>query len=124
MAEKIGVIVLSLLLPATEKVRVARERSQATADTTRLAFALAAYRAERKQYPATLSALAPTYVETIPDDVVTGKALIYKPSAEGYVLYSVGQNEIDDGGRLIWDHYADGETRGDDVGVRMPAQKK
>jgi hypothetical protein len=124
VAEKIGVIVFGLLLPASAKVREAQDRCQTTFDTTRFAFALAAYRDQHKAYPATLAALVPKYVAAEPHDVITGKPLIYKPSAEGYVLYSVGMNEIDDGGRLIGDKYQDGETRGDDVGVRMPARKK
>ena len=124
VTQKIGVIVLSMLLPASNKVCEARDRSQMTIDTLRLAFALAAYRDEHKQYPASLAVLASKYVATVPIDVITGKPLIYKPSAEGYVLYSVGTNEIDDGGRLLWDKYQDGETRGDDVGVRMPPRKK
>ena len=87
-------------------------------------FALAAYRADHKKYPNSLGDLAPKYLPTIPSDIFSGKALIYKLTETGYVFYSVGMNEQDDGGRLLSDKYEDGETRGDDLGVRMPTMKK
>ena len=34
-----------------------------------------------------------------PQDIFSGGALHYKPQADGYLLYSVGPNGIDDGGR-------------------------
>lgn len=124
VAEKIGHVVVGLLLPATEKVNFAYERSLQTLDNTRIAFALAAYRADHKKYPNSLGDLAPKYLPTIPGDIFSGKALIYKLTETGCVFYSVGMNEKDDDGRLLTDEYKDGETRGDDIGVRMPAMKK
>ena len=44
-----------------------------------------------------------------------GKPLIYKPTAKGYLFYSVGQNGKDDGGR-----WYDDDPPGDDPGVKMP----
>lgn len=124
MAEKIGQVVVNLLLPASEKVITASERSRQTLDNTRLAFALAAYRTDNKRYPNSLGDLAPKYLPTIPGDIFSGKALTYTMTETGYVFYSVGMNERDDGGRLLMDEYKEGETRGDDIGVRMPAMKK
>jgi hypothetical protein len=80
-----------------------------------LAFALAAYRAEHKRYPDRLDALAPRYLAEVPGDLFSGKALIYRPAESGYLLYSVGVNGRDDGGRGPTD-----TPRGDDVHVRMP----
>ena len=36
---------------------------------------------------------------SIPLHRFTGGALVYRPTADGYLLYSVGINEKDDGGR-------------------------
>ncbi len=80
-----------------------------------LAFALAAYRGEHKRYPDKLDVLAPKYLAKLPSDLFTGKALIYRPSKNGYLLYSVGLNGRDDGGRSSAD-----TPPGDDLPVRMP----
>jgi RNA polymerase sigma factor (sigma-70 family) len=80
-----------------------------------LAFALAAYRGEHKRYPDKLDVLAPTYLAEVPSDLFSGKALIYRPSENGYLLYSVGVNGLDEDGQG-----ADDTPRGDDLAIRMP----
>jgi hypothetical protein len=81
----------------------------------RLAFALAAYRGEHKRYPDKLDVLAPRYLAEVPCDLFSGKALFYRPSENGYLLYSVGVNGRDDGGRGSAD-----TPPGDDPHVCMP----
>ena len=51
----------------------------------------------------------------MPIDLFSGKPLIYRPGADRYVLYSVGFNGKDDGGRWYND-----DPPGDDPSVRMP----
>jgi hypothetical protein len=80
-----------------------------------LAFALAAYRGEHKRYPDRLDVLAPRYLAEVPSDLFSGKALIYRLGENGYLLYSVGVNGRDDGGRSFAD-----TPPGDDPHVRMP----
>jgi RNA polymerase sigma factor (sigma-70 family) len=80
-----------------------------------LAFALAAYRGEHRRYPDKLDVLAPEYLAEVPSDLFCGKALIYRPSENGYLLYSVGANGLDEGGQG-----ADDRPRGDDLAIRMP----
>ena len=47
-----------------------------------------------------LDALAPQFIETIPHDIIGGQPLHYRRTEDGqFVLYSVGWNETDDGGR-------------------------
>ncbi|MHC4092328.1 MAG: hypothetical protein ACYSVY_18995, partial [Planctomycetota bacterium] len=44
--------------------------------------------------------LVPQYLEAIPSDPYVGRPLCYRRQDSGdYLLYSVGPNEIDDGGR-------------------------
>jgi len=66
-----------------------------------LALALDIARAEHGQYPQNLESLMGRYIESLPVDPFSGKgkALIYRREGEGYVLYSVGWNLRDDGGR-------------------------
>jgi hypothetical protein len=113
--EFIGEVMISLLLPAFQKVREAQEHQEQKHGNLHLAFALAAYQKDHGRYPAKLDELAPKYLEKIPDDLFSGQPLIYKPTDKGYLLYSVGPNGIDDEGRG-----PDDEPRGDDFSVRMP----
>jgi hypothetical protein len=116
--EMIGNIMISLMLPAFDKVQGALERCEQGQRNLHLAFALAAYQRDHGQYPAKLEELTPKYVESIPDDLFSGNPLIYRLVDKGYLLYSVGPNGKDEDGRGNND-----EPRGDDLSVRMPAPK-
>lgn len=111
----IGDIAIGLLLPALHKVQEAWDRIEQTQHNLQLAFALAAYRSEQGQFPQKLDALAPKHLPAIPQDIFSGKALIYRPAADGYLLYSVGANGIDDRG-----HWHGDDPPGDDLRVQMP----
>jgi hypothetical protein len=51
--------------------------------------------------PDSLAALAPRFLETLPADLIDGQPLRYrKESAGGFILYSVGWNQKDDGGTI------------------------
>jgi hypothetical protein len=111
----IGQTLLSLLMPALEKYIEATDRTEQYQQNLQVVLALAAYRADKGSYPSRLDDLAPTYLAQVPGDLFSGKPLLYKPSKEGYLLYSVGINEKDDGGQGY-----DDEPRGDDLRIRMP----
>ncbi len=62
--------------------------------------ALERYRLAHGEYPKTLDALTPRYMETIPHDIIGGKPMRYRRTADGkFLLYSIGWNERDDGGQ-------------------------
>jgi hypothetical protein len=67
-------------------------------DLTRLALALAAYHAEKGEYPEMLDALAPDYLKTIPKDLFALQPIHYHREGKGYLLYSVGPEMKDHGG--------------------------
>jgi hypothetical protein len=90
------------------------EGGQARFDIARLVCALAAFRLETGRYPALLSELAPKYVPVVPKDVFSDKPLVYKRTAKGYLLYSVGPNMRDDGGEY------DSPSGKDDIAARAP----
>jgi hypothetical protein len=113
--KNIGDILITLLLPAQRKVQQAGDRIEQVERNLHTAFALAAYQRDRGKYPPKLDALVPAYLKNVPDDLFTGKALIYSTTGAGYLLYSLGVNAKDDGGQS----YAD-DPRGDDLTVRMP----
>ncbi len=115
VSKAIGDILLSLLMPAFQKVQSARDRAEQIERNLHIAFALAAYRADTGRYPAKLDDLAPKYLATVPADIFNGKPLIYKPTEKGYLFYSVGANGKDEEGR-----WYDDDPPGDDPRVRMP----
>jgi hypothetical protein len=68
-----------------------------------LAFALAGYRSDHGRYPHSLKELSPAYIADIPNDPFTDRDLVYQSKGTGYLLYSVGPNGRDDGGRNAMD---------------------
>ncbi len=108
---------IALLLPAVQQVGLAEGRVIQRMRNLELAFALAAYRADRDAYPDSLESLSPKYVAEVPNDLFTGQPLKYAKTAEGYRFYSFGDNEKDDEGRSH-----DDNPRGDDLVVRMPVK--
>jgi len=79
------------------------------------ALALACFRAEHGHWPSSLSELSPAFLKAVPMDVFSRDTLVYQPSDQGYLLYSVGINGRDDGG--IRDQKADK----DDIAAQVPA---
>ena len=90
-------------------------REEANYQLARLALALAAYQAAQGEYPARLEELAPHILKKLPKDPFSAAAFCYKRQAKGYLLYSVGWNGKDDGGR---DQQSD--PPGDDIVIRVP----
>ena len=113
--KQIGDVLVGLLVPAVRKVQQAHDRIAQAERNLQVAFALAAYRKDNGAYPTKLADLAPTYLAAVPGDLFAGQPIIYKPAEKGYLLYSVGPNGKDDGGRWYND-----DPPGDDPSVRMP----
>jgi hypothetical protein len=81
--------------PASKKFAYA----QNSVDLARVAIALERYRLAHGEFPESLDALAPQFLEKIPHDVINGQPLHYHRTDDGqFILYSVGWNEKDDGG--------------------------
>ena len=65
------------------------------------AIALKRYQLAHKTWPDSLNQLVPAYLPAVPLDPIDGQPLRYQKSAneaDGYTLYSIGVNGIDDGG--------------------------
>ena len=87
--------IMRKLYPVTER-KFLRAQGRRRALMTKLA--VLAYRHERGTLPADLAALVPDYLDSVPEDPFTGQALKYRRSPGGFVVYSVGEDEKDDGG--------------------------
>ena len=97
-AESFAAILFDEFMPAFAMQLIAEDRAAIRLELSRLAVALERHRLDRGEYPETLDALVPTYAKRIPSDPFSGKPLVYSRQPEGYVLYSIGPNNKDDGG--------------------------
>jgi hypothetical protein len=95
-------IFAKMLLPALQKAVQKSSRMQTYVDAARIACALERYRLAEGKLPDTLDALVPRFIDQIPTDVIDGKPLRWRRDGDGgYVIYSVGWNRTDDGGKLV-----------------------
>jgi len=63
------------------------------------AFALEQFRNQNNRLPKKLQELTPAFLDEAPQDPFTGMELLYRQLPKGYVVYSVGRDLIDDGGK-------------------------
>jgi len=62
--------------------------------------ALRCYKSERGSVPARLQDLVPKYISKVPQDPFSQGQMIYRPQAGAtWLVYSVGPDGVDDGGR-------------------------
>jgi hypothetical protein len=73
----------------------------------RVVVAMERYRREHgEQLPARPQSLVPDYLPALPIDPFSGQPLIVANEAHGYVVYSIGANRRDDGGRDVTEGFA------------------
>jgi hypothetical protein len=75
-------------------------------------LALRSHYAATGSYPAKLDDLSPRVLSPVPDDPYTDRPFLYRPSLEGFVLYSTGPKQTDAGGKFgcwpeVMQHRAD-----------------
>jgi hypothetical protein len=74
---------------------------QIKADEAQIVCALERYRLAHGNYPETLSALTPQFINELPHDIIGGQPLKYHRTSDGqFQLYSIGWNETDDDGKF------------------------
>jgi hypothetical protein len=84
---------------ALASTRAKAARLAAAQNVVITAIALKRYEIRHQKFPATLNDLTPDLLKTVPTDYMDGEPLRYRPNANGtYLLYSVGDNGVDDGG--------------------------
>ncbi|HEV3023824.1 MAG TPA: DUF1559 domain-containing protein, partial [Pirellulales bacterium] len=57
------------------------------------------HNADHGQPPEQLVTLVPEYLLAVPEDPFSGRTLIYRAESPNFVVYSVGRDRRDDGGR-------------------------
>ena len=85
-----------------ETVYLKEAMLEATILASRTGLACRLYKSQTGEYPENLGALVPGILAEVPVDPFTGKALIFRREGSGFIVYSLGSNEKDDGGRSTY----------------------
>jgi hypothetical protein len=64
-------------------------------------LALRGYQSEQGRVPTGLEELVPKYLQWAPTDPFGGRPLIYRAQGGNWLLYSVGEDGVDDGGKPV-----------------------
>lgn len=92
-------LLAKLALPVYSSILLRTAGAHVSLQQTAVACAIERFRLRNGEFPETLDALLPTYLTAPVRDVFSGESLRYKRHADGtYLLYSIGWNEVDDGG--------------------------
>ena len=103
---------IGILLSALSHAVITTEQTTQLRDATLVAIGLELYRREHNRWPATLDAIVPQWLPEVPPDRFDGSPVRYALIDGKPVVYSIGTDRDDDGGRAAV--LADG-TRDDNV---------
>lgn len=94
--------VAGALVPNAVTTMFKRATLDAMFETARIGMACKIYKNLHGDFPEDPAELASEILETIPVDPFTGHSYIYKKQDSGFIVYSIGSNLRDDGGRGTW----------------------
>jgi len=90
----------TFMIPAVSSVVSKAGVAQTLAQNATLACAVERYRLAHGKLPEKLDALVPQFIAQLPRDVIDGQPLRYRlDGSHGFVIYSIGWNQKDDGGQ-------------------------
>ena len=89
----------SMILPGVTWITLHEAESDANLRLAQTAIALEQFRLAEGRLPEHLAELAPQFLPAVPADPFDGQPLRYHRLDTGYVVYSVGRDKQDDGGR-------------------------
>ena len=88
----------AILMVPSSRSRATRDIAIAQLAGVRTLVALRVYHDRYDRYPQTLTDLRDKLGWKLPQDIFSGKDLIYKPQGHGFILYSIGPDLTDSGG--------------------------
>ncbi|MGB2809488.1 MAG: hypothetical protein WBC22_17230 [Sedimentisphaerales bacterium] len=113
-------VFLSILAPALGRACRIGHRQRTNVEATITILALQRYKVDKDSFPADLRQLITAgYLRQLPLDVYSDKPLVYKKTDDNFILYSVGENIEDDGGKpgtdrggrpRLWDDDGDSDA--------------
>ena len=100
-----------LLAPAYDTLRNRIATADGERDGVFVGIAFELYHREHGAWPKTLDELSPRWLPSVPVDRITGKPLGYKIVDDRPLVYSVGKDRDDDGGRAPFERRRDTRRR-------------
>jgi hypothetical protein len=104
------------LLPASSTVGETFRCKHAYIRCANVALGVERFRCEKKAWPESLDQLRPQYLTAGPLDPFDGEPLRYRRVEDGVIIYSVGQDAVDNNGNLNRKHP---NQPGADIGFRL-----
>jgi hypothetical protein len=93
-------ILAAIAIPNFSRAEQTTAHTQTLVNEAQIACALERYHLANGEYPSMLDTLAPQFIGKLPHDIIGGDPLNYRATFDGkFLLYSVGWNEKDDGGK-------------------------
>lgn len=92
-------ILLHVIMPALSRITTVELGSIAHLRTADAALAVQRYRLKTDKFPDKLADLVPAFLKSVPKDPFDGNELRYKKLEAGFVVYSIGEDMSDDGGK-------------------------
>jgi len=109
-------LLVCTLMPALERCNVIAHRSRAELDALITTIALIRHERKNSEYPENLDVLVEGgLLKEVPMDPYSDKALVYKRTDDGFILYSVGADFTDNGGLRVKPIWGDPDYDGDRV---------
>ncbi|MGB2809521.1 MAG: hypothetical protein WBC22_17395, partial [Sedimentisphaerales bacterium] len=93
-------VFLDILAPALQRASEIGQRHRTNVEATVTILALQRYKTDKDSFPNDLQQLITAgYLRQLPLDVYSDKPLVYRKTADSFILYSVGDDFEDDGGK-------------------------
>jgi hypothetical protein len=92
-------ILLRTFTPSISRINSIELRNITQLRTNLVALAIERYRLANDKLPDRLSELFPAYLESVPKDPFDGNEIRYRKLETGFVVYSIGEDLSDDGGK-------------------------
>ena len=106
------------VLPAFERLHEMSLRHKANLRCAGVAVAVERFRQLNGRWPDALEEIPSDILATVPLDPFDGQPLRYLRREDGVTVYSIGQDEVDNGGNVP-DKFADQLVAGYDIGCRL-----
>ena len=91
-------LLTKILFPVFSRASDNRDSAEVRRRQREVALALTCFRTAHGRYPTRLSEAQASWNKPLPLDPYSAKPFVYRPTAKGFVLYSIGVNRSDDGG--------------------------
>lgn len=117
----LGKKLIQIILPSLTRGIELYARTAARFRCVLIAIAAERFRLANGRFPNATGELIPEYLSELPRDPFDGKPIRIAKFDSGIVVYSIGENTIDDGGQVV---PLQGERLGRDYGVRLIEPKE